>query len=95
MFSSWELLDGSNFEGDKMQPLTQYDVENAVDAIDGYWQPDPHLTEANARKAFEAAKDLNRVHRLRALECIEAITFEQFLNARPLIAKRVEEYKTR
>jgi len=95
VLSSWQLFNGPNPEGDKMQPLTQYDVENAVDAIDGYWQPDPHLTEENARKAFEHAKERNRVHRRRDLECIEAITFEQFLNARPFIAKRVKEYKTR
>jgi hypothetical protein len=75
--------------------MTQYERENAIDAIDGYWQPDPHFTEQNARKAFEAAKEQNRIHRLRALECIDAITFEQWLDAKPYVAKHLREYMAR
>ena len=75
-----------------MTTLTQYEQRNAIDAIDGYWQPLPHFTQDNARKAFEAAKEQNRVHRLRAIECIDAITFEQFLDARPCIKQHLEEY---
>jgi hypothetical protein len=72
--------------------MTQNERENAVAAIDGYWMPSPHFTVENARQAFEDAKQQNRVHRLRDLECIEAITFEQFVDAKPLIKKRLAEY---
>jgi hypothetical protein len=72
--------------------MSQYEKEDALSAIDGYWSPDPHFTESNANKALEMAKQAYRNARLRQIACVDAITLESFLSHKPYWAEKLKTY---
>ena len=59
--------------------LTQYDIMNAVHAVDGYFIPSPHeITQAEREKAFKRAKE----EALANLELRMAHIYDQFTHER-------------
>ena len=73
-------------------PMTPYEKANALFALDGYWNPDPHFTESNAYKALETAKQQHRDALLRRIACVDAITLESFLSHKPYWAEKLKTY---
>jgi hypothetical protein len=72
--------------------MSRYEKEDALSAIDGYWNPDPHFTESNAHKALERAKQAYRNARLRQIACVDAITLESFLSHKPYWSEKLKTY---
>jgi hypothetical protein len=59
--------------------LSQYELQNAVERIDGYYMPRPPMS---AEERFNHAKGECLANMRMALEQTESITFEQFAYAK-------------
>lgn len=63
--------------------ITQYDIANAIHAIDGYFLPRPNeITPAKREAAFKRAKEEALAQLELRMAHIQSITFEQFTQAR-------------
>ena len=63
--------------------LTQYDIMNAVHAVDGYFIPSPHeITQAEREKAFTRAKEEALANLELRMAHIQSLTYDQFTHER-------------
>lgn len=63
--------------------LTQYDTQNAVHAVDGYFIPRPNeITQAEREKAFARAKEEALANLELRMAHIQSLTYDQFTHER-------------
>lgn len=59
-------------------PLDQYQLQNAVEKVAGYYLPRPSDVTDRHQRAFDRAKAECTEHLARQLEAVQSLTFEQF-----------------